>query len=99
MVSPRRGPGTRWAYGIKPISSASVRAVTARLAGGNHLLQQNGPLDRSGENVSPRVGHQPALPPDPTKARLKSEAASPVAATQPARAPRPSQAAARADRQ
>src|SRR5438094_835417 len=82
MVSPGRGPGTRCAYGIKPISSASVRAVTARLAGGNHLLQQNGPLDRSGENVSPRVGHQPALPLERIEGLLQRRAVKPGGASQ-----------------
>src|SRR3989442_3126064 len=63
-VPPGAGPGGTFASAYQAIfkSPSSPLAIPPDLAGGDHLLQQDGPLDRRGEHVSARVGHQPTLP-------------------------------------
>src|SRR6266550_1354212 len=73
-VPPGAGPGGTFASAYQAIfkSASSPLAIPPDLTRRDHLLQQDGPLDRRGEHVSARVRDQPALPLERIERRLQS---------------------------
>src|SRR6266516_1020057 len=72
-VPPGAGPGGTFASAYQAIfkSASSPLAIPPDLTRRDHLLQQDGPLDRRGEHVSARVRDQPALPLERIERRLQ----------------------------
>src|SRR2546425_1080021 len=73
-VPPGAGPGGTFASAYQAIFKSPSRplAIPPDLTRGDHLLQQDGPLDRRSEHVSASVRHQPTLPLERIERRLQS---------------------------
>src|SRR5436309_4085721 len=70
IVSPGKGPETRWAQRFKPVSSGVMLPVPFGLPRRDHLREQDATDDRRGKDVAARVGREPALPLEQIERRL-----------------------------
>src|SRR6266571_7244887 len=84
-VPPGAGPGGTFASAYQAIfkSASSPLAIPPDLTRRDHLLQQDGPLDRRGEHVSARVRNQPAVPLERIECLLQGRTVEPGGTGQP----------------